>query len=300
MNFTTGIASGRAAALSISKVGLAMKERLRQMRDVGVANSVPIGMNACRWRRHDYWFRLGFGFIRHEFFERWNVKTLGVLGGLSWRSTIFYYEGVNAAIEQALGPMHSARLAIWSFDLQSFLGEGVDWREDADSFISAARQLEKAGVDGVLIAANSIHFHADAIEAAISVPLLHIGDAVADAARSGGIGRAGLIGIPVTMEEEFYVDRIQRQGIEVVVPRAELRDRWGKVIYDELFAGSVTRQGAELMEETCAFFYDQRCESVILGCTELRMLGCPETSLQPLDSVNIHVNAATRFLLQGK
>ncbi|MEM8985843.1 MAG: amino acid racemase [Pseudomonadota bacterium] len=229
------------------------------------------------------------------------MKTLGMLGGLSWRSTIFYYEGINAAVEAALGPMHSARIAMWSFDLQSFFGEGMDWRSDAAPFISAAQQLESDGADGVLIAANSAHLHAEAIEGETDIPLVHIGDAVGAAVRERSIRQVGLIGIPATMEERFYIDRINQHGIEVVVPDTICRAKWGELIYEELFAGDVTDKGARLMQETLAYFDKHKCEAVILGCTELRMLPRPEGSMPALDSVDLHVEAATRFILdEGK
>lgn len=226
------------------------------------------------------------------------MKTLGMLGGLSWRSTVFYYEGVNAAVEAALGAMHSARLAIWSFDLQSCLGADVDWRADPMPFVEAARRLEAAEADGLLIAANSVHLHADAVEEAIGIPLIHIGDAVAGAVTAAGHEHVGLIGIPATMEEDFYVGRLNRHGIRVTVPPATGRHAWGKVIYEELFAGRVTPRAETLMRDTLTGFEQAGCQAVILGCTELRMLPWANGGLSTLDSVDLHVAAAARFVLE--
>ncbi len=225
------------------------------------------------------------------------MKTLGILGGLSWRSTTFYYEGINAGVEAALGPMHSARIAMWSFDLQSFFGEGIDWRSDPLPFVAAAQRLEASGADGLLIAANSVHLHADAIQSEVGIPLIHVGDAVGQAARSKSIRQIGLIGIPATMQENFYIDRISQYGVEVVTPTVEQQTQWGELIYGELFAGEVTDSGASLMEDTLHYFDNHACEAVILGCTELRMLPRPVGSLPALDSVDLHIAAATQFVL---
>ena len=226
------------------------------------------------------------------------MKTLGMLGGLSWRSTVFYYEGINAAVEAALGAMHSARMAIWSFDLQSCLGAGVDWRADPAPFVDAARRLEAADADGLLIAANSVHLHADAVEQAIGIPLIHIGDAVAGAVTAEGFDHVGLIGIPATMEEDFYIGRLDRHHIRVTVPPAAQREAWGKVIYEDLFAGKTTPRAATLMQDTLAYFTRAGCQALVLCCTELRMLPWPGSDLRTFDSVALHVAAVTRFVLE--
>ncbi|MEM6680884.1 MAG: amino acid racemase [Pseudomonadota bacterium] len=225
------------------------------------------------------------------------MKTLGILGGLSWRSTVFYYEGVNAGVEAALGPMHSARIAMWSFDLQSFFGEGIDWRADPGPMLRAAQILKDDGANGVIIASNSAHTHAAAIESEIEIPLIHVSDAVGQAAKSQSIRKVGLIGIPLTMEEPFYIERMRAHDLEVLVPGAPCRAQWGEVIHGELFAGHVTSSGAQLMQDTLGYFEESGCDAVVLGCTELRMLPRPKDSMPALDSVDVHIAAATQFIL---
>lgn len=229
------------------------------------------------------------------------MKTIGLIGGMSWESTVPYYRHINELVKQRLGGLHSARVVLYSVDFHDIerLQHSGRW-EDAGAHLAAAgRALEAAGAHFLVLCTNTMHKVAPAIEAAVSIPLLHIADPTAAAIRRAGIGTVGLLGTRFTMEEDFYRGRLESQhAIRVVVPNAEDRERVHRVIYDELCRGVVRE---ESRSEYCGVIDRLRAlgaEGVILGCTEIAMLVSPSDSSVPIfDTTRLHAASAVEFAL---
>ncbi|MGC5165607.1 aspartate/glutamate racemase family protein [Luteimicrobium sp. DT211] len=231
------------------------------------------------------------------------MTTLGILGGMSWHSTSEYYRLLNTAVAERLGGHHSAQLLLASVDFDDVRRLQVDGDWDGAGALLADRAvgLERAGADAVLIATNLMHKVAPAVEAAVGVPLLHIADAVADAARARGLGRLGVIGSGWVMTEAFYGERLGRHGIEVVRPATGWADDAAtvdRVVFDELTRGEVRAESRDAVVGVLQRLADAGAEGVVLGCTELDLLLDEDVSPVPLvDSTTAHVDAAVRFLL---
>lgn len=230
------------------------------------------------------------------------MKTLGLIGGMSWESTAIYYRLLNEIVRERLGGLHSAKLLLWSFDFAEIAERqhGGDWEGAGALLVEAARKLEAAGTEGLLICTNTMHKLADAVQAAVSIPLIHIADATAVAVRLAGVNRPALLATRFTMEQDFYKGRlIEKHGLQPVVPDETGRDMVHRVIYDELCQG-IVREGskAAYIDEIVRMRRDQKIDSVIMGCTEITMLiGQEDFDIPVFDTTRIHAEAAVAFAL---
>ena len=229
------------------------------------------------------------------------MKTIGLLGGVSWESTQSYYRLLNEGVKRRLGGLHSARIAMVSVDFGplSELQKAGKWDEIGEVLAEASRQVERAGADLLLIAANTMHLVADQIEAAISIPLIHIADATASAIQRKGLQRVGLIGTSFTMEKPFYRERLaHKHGIEVLVPDDAARAEIHRVIYEELVLGEVREDSRARYLEFIDELAHRGAEGVVLGCTEIPLLVKPgELELPLFDTTALHVAAALEAAL---
>ncbi|WP_323992524.1 aspartate/glutamate racemase family protein [Nguyenibacter sp. L1] len=230
------------------------------------------------------------------------MKTIGLLGGLSWESSAVYYRLINQGVQQRLGGVHSARCLLWSFDFAEIehLQRAGRWADATALMIDAARRLEAGGADIVLICTNTMHRMADAVQAALAVPLLHIADPVAARLRADGRRRVALLGTLFTMEQDFYRGRLARMhGLEVLTPDAADRRALHRIIYDELVRGTILPESRQAVCAIIRRLADQGAEAVILGCTEIMLLVGPDDSALPLyDTTALHAEAAVRLCLE--
>jgi aspartate racemase len=229
------------------------------------------------------------------------VKTIGMLGGMSWESTELYYRKINEATKQALGGFHSAPIALVSVDFQEIerLQHGDDWATCAEILRNKSRQIESAGADFLLICTNTMHKVATEIESSISIPLLHIADATADRIRQAGMNKIGLLGTRFTMEQDFYRGRLEQHGIEVLIPDEEDRVIVHRVIYDELCQGKIDNQSRNEFVRIIEELHARGAEGVIEGCTEITMLVSQDHVAVPLfDTTAIHAEAAVAEALR--
>lgn len=229
------------------------------------------------------------------------MKTIGLLGGMSWESTVSYYRALNEGVKAALGGFHSAKLCLYSVDFAEIerLQHAGDWDATAEILSQAARCVEAGGADFLLIGTNTMHKVAPEIEASISIPLLHIADATAKRLANDGIRRVGLLGTRFTMEQEFYKGRISEGfGIEVLVPNEAQRDLVHEVIYRELCLGEVKESSRQRYLEIIDSLHERGAEAVILGCTEIALLVQQRHTAVPLyDTTAIHAEEAVRWAL---
>lgn len=228
---------------------------------------------------------------------------IGLIGGMSWESFAAYYRILNEGVRDRLGPTASARCLLWSFDFSDIeaLQHRGDWAGLTDRMTEAARRLEAAGADLLLICTNTMHRMAPAVQAAIGMPLLHIADPTAHRIKQAGIGKVGLLGTAYTMEHDFYKGRLsQMHGLEVIVPAEEDRRTVHRIIYDELVVGTVTPGSRAVFRAVIGRLVDAGAEAVILGCTEIMLLVRPEDSMVPIfDTTTLHAEAAIAIALQG-
>jgi aspartate racemase len=230
------------------------------------------------------------------------MKTLGLLGGMSWESTAIYYRLLNEIVRERLGGLHSAKLFLWSFDFAEIAERQHtgDWDGAGVLLIEAARKLEAAGAEGLLICTNTMHKLADAVQAAVSIPLIHIADATADAVGQAGVSRPALLATRFTMEQDFYKGRLaDRYGLRPVVPDQAGRDMVHRVIYDELCQGIVTGESkAAYIDEIARMRRDAKIDGIIMGCTEITMLiGQQDFDIPVFDTTRIHAETAVEFAL---
>ncbi|QNQ08365.1 aspartate/glutamate racemase family protein [Sphingomonas alpina] len=224
------------------------------------------------------------------------MKMIGLIGGMSWESSAEYYRLLNQGVRGRLGPTASARCLLWSFDFAEIerLQHQGDWPALTELMIDAARRLEGAGAELLLICTNTMHLMADDVQAAVSVPLLHIVDPAAEQIKQAGFHRIGLLGTAFTMEQDFYTGRLaERHGLEVLVPDTDDRATVHRIIYDELIAGMVTPASREAYRGVIARLVARGAEAIVLGCTEIMLLVRPEDSAVPLfDTTTLHARAA--------
>ncbi|MGB3564877.1 MAG: aspartate/glutamate racemase family protein [Thermoanaerobaculia bacterium] len=229
------------------------------------------------------------------------MKTIGLLGGMSWESTVPYYRIVNRVVGKSLGGLHSARILLYSVDFQPIeeLQHAGRWEEAGEILAEAAGRLETAGADFLVLCTNTMHKVAPQIEEAISIPFLHIADATADEIKQAGLRRTGLLGTRFTMEEEFYRGRLEdRHQLEVIVPNERDRQMVHRVIYDELCLGTVDPGSRRAYSQVIRRLADEGAEGIILGCTEISLLVTPEDSPVPLfDTTEIHARRAAEWAL---
>jgi len=231
------------------------------------------------------------------------VKTIGLLGGMSWESTVSYYQIINRAVGERLGGLHSAKILLHSVDFAEIerLQHADRWAEAGSLLAEAAMALEGAGADFLLICTNTMHRVAPAIEARVRVPLLHIADPTAEAIKAAGISTVGLLGTRFTMEQDFYRGRLQRKfGLTVHVPEPASRELIHQVIYQELCRGVISEPSRASLQRVVAGLVGMGAEAVILGCTEIGILLRDEDVSIPLfDTTLLHAEAAASFALAG-
>jgi len=229
------------------------------------------------------------------------VKTIGLLGGMSWESTETYYRLINEGVKERLGGLHSARIAMVSVDFAPIeeLQAADDWETAGRVLAEAAEGIEAAGADFLVIATNTMHQVAPAIEAAIEIPLLHIADATAVPIRAAGVETVGLLGTAFTMDRDFYRGRLaERHGLEVLVPEAEDRATVHRVIYDELVLGEIRDASRTEYLRIIDDLRRRGASAVIEGCTEISLLVKPEHTDVPLyDTTALHAAAAVEMAL---
>lgn len=229
------------------------------------------------------------------------MKTIGLIGGMSWESTVPYYRLINEGIKQRLGGLHSARIVLYSVDFHDIerLQHAGRWDEAGALLAAAARSLQAAGADFLVLCTNTMHKVAPAIEAAVAIPLLHIADPTAEAVKRAGIRTVGLLGTRFTMEEDFYRGRLEdRHELKVVIPDAADRDVVHRVIYDELCLGITQDASRAAYREIIGRLVAQGAQGIILGCTEIGLLVKPEDAPVPLfDTTALHAASAVEFAL---
>jgi aspartate racemase len=229
------------------------------------------------------------------------MKSIGLIGGMSWESTVEYYRLINQAVRARRGGLHSARILMDSVDFEEIasLQRAGHWEEAGEHLAQAARGLEQAGADLLLICTNTMHKVAPAVAAAASVPLLHIADATGEAIRGAGIRRIGLLGTAFTMEDTFYRDRlVERFGLEVLVPEAADRQMVHRVIFDELCQGVIREESRAAYRAVMASLVARGAGGIILGCTEIGLLVSAADATVPLfDTTRLHAEAAVAAAL---
>jgi aspartate racemase len=229
------------------------------------------------------------------------VKVIGLIGGMSWESTVPYYRIVNETVKQRLGGLHSARVVLYSVDFDEIerLQHSDQWTVAGERLADAARAIERAGAECVVLCTNTMHKVAPQIEAAVRIPLLHIADATAAEIKSAKVSTVGLLGTRFTMEQGFYKDRLQRDhGLRVVIPHADDRAVVHRVIYEELCLGNVVDASRGEYRRVMDDLVRQGAQAIILGCTEITLLVQAADSAVPLfDTTSIHARKAAEWAL---
>jgi len=230
------------------------------------------------------------------------MKTIGLVGGLSWESSKEYYRIINETVNERLGGLHSAKCILYSLDFAESreIQQTKGWDEVTKILIDAAQRLEAAGADIVVICANTMHKFAPEIQREIHVPILHIADATAEKILEKGLKKVGLLGTKMTMEEGFYKDRIhERFGIDVLVPDKDDRDFIERVIFDELCIGKMNPFSKKRFKEIIEKLVDKGAEGIVLGCTEIPLLIKQEDVNVPMfDTTELHSRAAVAYALK--
>ena len=227
------------------------------------------------------------------------MKTIGLLGGMSWESTALYYKSINEGIKARLGGLHSAKISLYSVNFEEIekLQHQGNWDETSVILSNAAKSVEAGGADFLLICTNTMHKVAPEIEAAISIPILHIADATAERLLSDGVKKVGLLGTRFTMEQDFYKSRLtEKFGIEVLVPNDDDRTVVHDVIYKELCLGEIKPSSKQQYLDIVKRLHEQGAEAVIMGCTEITLLiGQQDTSVPLYDTTAIHAEEAVNW-----
>lgn len=228
------------------------------------------------------------------------MRTLGLLAGMSWESTIPYYRIINERVRDMRGGLHSAPLLMYSVDFADIarLQSSGDWDEAGRQLADAAALLRKAGAQAIVICTNTMHKVAKQIEAGCGLPLLHVADATAACIRATGLERVGLLGTRFTMEQEFYRARLAGHGLDVLVPEAAQRDEVHRIIYDELCRGEIHEESRDAFRRVMADLVLRGAQGIILGCTEIGLLvGDGDTTVPTFDTTRIHAEAAADWAL---
>ena len=224
------------------------------------------------------------------------MKTIGLIGGMSWESTAVYYRLLNEIVRARLGGLHSAELLLWSFDFQEIEAcqAAGRWDRATARMVEAARRLARGGAELLLICTNTMHKMAPEVQAAVPIPLLHIADATAAPIKRRGLGRVGLLATAYTMEQDFYRGRLEAEhGLEVLVPDAAGRKAVHEIIYDELCRGVIRAESKARYQEVVANLLAEGAEGVILGCTEVGLLIQEGDVPAPVfDTTQLHAEAA--------
>lgn len=228
------------------------------------------------------------------------MKTIGLIGGMSWESTVPYYQIINEAVKNALGGLHSARIILYSveFDEIEKCQSSGNWERSGEILADAARKLEAAGADFLLICTNTMHKVVPQIQTQIQIPIIHIVDAVADAMMERGVSKVGLLGTKYTMTQDFYKQRLIDQGISVLIPDEEDVDIVNDIIFRELCLGQIRQESRRIYTGIIEKLKNAGAEGIILGCTEIGLLIGQENSVLPVfDTTLIHAQKAAELAL---
>jgi aspartate racemase len=230
------------------------------------------------------------------------MKVIGLIGGMSWESSVEYYRIMNEEVKRRLGGLHSARCLLYSVDfeeIERYQSEG-DWKKAGETLGDVARSLEKGGADFIVICTNTMHKVIGDIQKKIRIPILHIADAAANQIKKQGINSVGLLGTKYTMEQDFYKSRLESNRIKVMVPNDNEREIVNKVIYEELCLGKVQQKSRDYYKKVIRGLIETGAEGIILGCTEIGLLIKPEDSEVPLfDTTYIHALEAVNMSLRN-
>ena len=233
--------------------------------------------------------------------EAIHMKTLGLIGGMSWESTVPYYQQINQTVKAHLGGLHSARLILYSVDFAQMehLQATGQWAAAGELLADVAKKLEGAGADALVLCTNTMHKVADAITAAVNIPLLHIADPTALAIQHAGFNRVGLLGTRFTMEQDFYRIRLEQQhGLSVLTPPQVDRDLVHQIIYEELCLGEVRDTSRQAYLRVITELQAQGAQAIVLGCTEISLLVQPQDCDLPLfDTTALHARSAALWAL---
>lgn len=229
------------------------------------------------------------------------MKTIGLIGGLSWESSVEYYRIINQTVREKLGGLHSAQCLMYSVDfaeIEEFMGRG-EWEAVTQRMIAAAQHLKHGGAEFILICSNTMHKMAEAVEQAVSMPLLHIVDPTAEAIQTQGFSTVALLATGYTMEQDFYKGRLSdKYGLNVLIPNEAQRNDVHHIIFEELVVGVIKPESRVRYQEIIADLAAQGAQAVILGCTEIGLLIKPEHSILPtFDTTLLHAQAAVEFAL---
>lgn len=229
------------------------------------------------------------------------MKTIGLLGGMSWESTSSYYQAINQAVKQQLGGLHSAKIAMISVNFAEIetLQQQGNWQKAGELLTQAAQSIEAAGADFLVICTNTMHKVAEQIQQKISIPILHIADATGQNLQNNNITSVGLLGTQFTMSQDFYKNRItERFDIEVIVPNTQQQNSVHQIIYQELCQGIIKESSKQVYLNIIDALYQQGAQAIILGCTEIALLVQQTDTKIPLyDTVAIHAQAAVNLAL---
>ena len=229
------------------------------------------------------------------------MKTIGLIGGMSWESSIEYYRIINQVVQKKLGGVHSAKIVLISLDFAEIedLQNSGDWEEATRIMVEAARRVEKGGADLILICTNTMHLMAEEVQEKINIPLLHIADATAQAVKQKELNTIGLLGTRFTMEKEFYRGRLEtHHQLMVLIPDQEQREKVHQVIYEELVQGIIDDESLKIYQEVIDSLVERGAQGIVLGCTEIGLLVKPEDVLVPVfDTMEIHALAAVEAAL---
>jgi len=230
------------------------------------------------------------------------MKTIGLIGGMSWESSSLYYQIINRTTQKKLGGVHSAKCLLYSVDFNeiALLQKEGNWQKLGELMIEAAQNLEKGGADFIVVCTNTMHKLSDQIEKNTSIPLVHIGDATAEKIKEKNFKKVGLLGTSFTMEQDFFKGRLlDKHQIETVIPDEKQRVDIHRIIYDELVKGIINSESRNIILEIISDLIDQGAEGIILGCTEIELLITNEfTSAELFNTAEIHAKKAVEFALK--
>ncbi len=229
------------------------------------------------------------------------MKTIGLIGGMSWESTVTYYQIINEEIKKRLGGLHSAKIILYSVDFAEIekCQSAGDWDKSAQILTDAAKKMQLAGADFIVICTNTMHKIVPQMQKEISIPILHIADATAQELKKAGIKKVGLLGTKYTMEQEFYKERLIKQGIEVIIPDAKDIEVVNRIIFNELCLGIINDESRKKYKDIIKSLKAKKAQGVILGCTEIGLLIQQKDSVLPaFDTTLIHGKYAAEYALK--
>lgn len=229
------------------------------------------------------------------------MKKIGLIGGMSWESTVTYYQVINTVVKKRRGGLHSAQCILYSVDFQEVedCQSSGDWDKSAGILADAAQNLEKAGADCLVICSNTMHKVYDKVQAKVSIPILHIAALTADALKEAGIKKVGLTGTIYTMEQDFYKEKLMEAGLTVVLPEKQDRLRLNSIIFEELCLGKVVASSQKELLRMVEDLRSADAEAVILGCTELGLaVTQQDTTTRLFDTTLLHAEKAALYALE--